>query len=472
MAELKPIQFTPSKSIADSPLTENAFSQCVDTTTVGGIARINFKMANVIKDTSESATLKDFVKILNDRALDSDGNFWEYDSAGINWDLLSAGVLNGQTGRDFIEWQDYAFMLRNGHLSVYGLITDTTTEVFKAEQGSVIMLGQDNTIYIGYNNIIRSIQADTGDFDPTSGATYIYTADALDLPDGEVIKAINELGAYISIGTESGKVYLWDRAGTTFELPAQVPKSVEMLIAVNNNNYIVNSDGDIFITNGSTTELVKKFPRHILDRKDSPNFVFKPNAYRLENDLIFIGYGSTTTTSPMGVYSLNFKNGEFKLEHISSTEAVGGSAADQMQITAIQNIGNFSISWKRGEGSGVDPYTYGADRLHASRRYRDELAQVVSPFYIVGTLYNKRTFKHTEILLSERLTTSNDVTLYYRESLETNWVEIGKFDEVNKDRAIIDKSITVDKIQLKATMDTAILSGTDKTPNLVSVTMY
>ena len=531
----KDLIFNPSMGISNSPLSENAYSQCIDNDSAKGIAKVNYEtdlqsgvtntaytwtLQGVTDIETSSATswvdgvavqftttgtlptgvslattyyLKDnsgvapnywevyatydnakngtsqinmsggsgthtvtpiqmtnIVKFINNRAIDGEGNFWQFVTDG-DWELLTKG---SGSGVGFEEYDGKAYLFRGGsNIDQFTIATDTLNAGWQSSSGGVSLIGQDDTMYIGRGNLVRSWDGTT------------FTASALDLPEGESINCIGEIGRFLALGTNQNKIYLWDRVSTTFELPISTVGAPQMLIPANNLLYFVNDSGDIYVTNGSSASLVKEFPRHILD-KDFPSFVLNANAWRVEDREIYIGYGSSTTTSPMGVYQYSLEDGDFKLAYIISTGAKGGSGADRTRIDAIQSgiYGTFLIGWTQ---AGT---TYGVDRTSITKRYTGYKAIVYSPFYKVGTKYNPKAYKHTEISLSEKLKTGQGVRVSYRTDLSGSWTTIGTFDTVDKISDVLDKTIhNLEYVQIRAELTT---NQDTYTPNLAEIRLY
>jgi hypothetical protein len=536
MAKPEDLIFNPSKGISNSPLGENAFSQCVDNDTVNGVARVNFQLETQTIDTatayaftsggveyvalSETAEWKDgvavklsstgslpagwvagtvyylkdrsdisagywsvhptyddaisntnqinsssagsgtftvtpieiedIIKFQNNRAIDSNGNLWEYKNVG-NWELLSEG---SGTGVGMEKYGAYVYLFRGGGIDRYNISSGVTTADWQTDTGGVSVLdGNNGFMYIGVGNIIRSYDGST------------YNATALTLPTEYSIKSISTLGRFLSIGLRQNKILLWDRVTTaTIEQPVTTQGSVEMLIPADNLNYFVIDSGDIYVTNGSTASLIKEFPRHILASKEQPSFVFYPNAWRVQEREIYIGYGSTSSgSSPMGVYQYSLEDGDFKLAYTVSGGATGET--DKVQIKALQNSddGIFFVS-------SLDGTTNITDRVSLSKRYTGYKTIIQDAYRRVGKKRQEKTFKHTEVTLSEKLNTGQGVRVSYRTDLSESFIEIGTFNTVNKKSHIFDKSITdLEFIQLQAEITT---NNDALTPNLVEIRMY
>lgn len=535
MAKSTDLVFNPSKGIAGSPLSENAFSQCIDNDSKNGIAKVNYETNQQSADLSTAYTwtlggieyvetstatswidgvavtlsstgtlptgwvagtvyyLKDrssvftnywsvhptyddakngtngittsgagsgtftvtpikvenIKKFINNRCIDGQGNLWEVKSDG-DFELLSKG---SGSGNGYEEYKGYGYMFRGGDIDRILLTSGVVTVDWQTDSGDVSLVGQDDVMYIGIGNLVRSYDGTT------------FTSTALDLPEGESINCMAELGRFLALGTNQNKIYLWDRVGTTFELPISTQGAPQMLIPADNLLYFPIDNGDLYVTNGSSAQLVREFPEHVLDQ-DFPSFSLQPNAWRVEGREIYIGYGSTSTTSPVGIYQYSLKDGDFKLAYIASSGAKGGSSADRIRVDAIQDskYGTFYIGFTQ---NGT---TYFVDRTSITSRYTGYKGIVYSPFVKVGRKYTPFAYKHTEVSLSEKLKTGQAVRVSYRTDLSGNWITIGTFDTVNQISKVLDKTIhNLEYIQVRAELDT---NNDTYSPNLVEIRMY
>lgn len=532
MAEPKDIIFNPSKGISNSPLSENAFSQCIDTDSVYGSAKVNYQTETQIYSPTTSSTftrdgfavvmdilvnwkngtavlftttntlpnplstgtvyyLRKFEssdyyfsvhptyddainntnqislttdgtgthtstpikmyyarKFQQNRMIDSQGNLWEWKDVG-DWELLSQG--NG-SGNGMELYGDYIYLFRGGDIDRYQISTGTTTADWQTESATVSVVGQDDILYMASGNILLSYDGSN------------YNNNALDLPSDKNITCIAELGRYLALGTDDNKIYLWDRISPSFEMPLTTQGSVEMLIPTNSLIYFVIDNGDLYKTDGSSVVLERKFPRYILDNKDFPSFQFSPNAWRVEGVNIYIGYGSTSTTSPMGVYRYSLDDEEFSLAYIASSLATGGSASDKIRLDAIQNAvdGMFLIGWTQATSS------YGIDRVSITKKYLNS-AVIYSPIMKLSREYRERGIKHTEISLLEKLRANHSIKVSYRQNLGDNWEEIGTFSTVGKDSGVIDKTLMLQNVQLKVEIKT---NNDSYTPSLYEIRLY
>lgn len=368
--------------------------------------------------------------------MDEEGNVWRDDNYPA-LKLVAKGITGGNAGHGLKRYGLYIYLFR-AELDRYQFVTQTLDTSFQTDQITTSIHSiDDDTLYMGYGSNIASYDGST------------YNATALDLPTNVSISALAEIGAYLVIGTDQNKLYLWDKNFTTFETPINLPGGVKMLIPINNLVYVVLDNGDIYVTNGTSASQVAEFPKHILNNKEYPSFIFSPNGYRVEDNSILIAFGSTDNVSPIGIYELDLRTNEFKLSHISSSGQIGGDDT-KVEITCISLGTAAYFGWQTY--NTTDGYTYGLDVISTTDRYPQ--AVVYSPFYKLGTNRLPATVRHFDISLAEKLRTGQSVSLYYRTDLSGNFVLIGTFDDVSKISTTLDKAITVESLQIKMEINT------------------
>lgn len=367
--------------------------------------------------TATTFEISEIIKIKGDYFFDDNGSLWSYNSANDVFALLSKGSGSG-VGMDIYGGRVYMF--RNSRIDYYTISSGVTTNSFQTDTGGVSLVGRDDILYIGSGNDVRSINGTT------------YNSSALDLPDGDSINCMCEAGIYLVIGTNKNRVYFWDRVSSSFELSALLPYEPKILAQFGNAPYAILENGDIYTISGSVTQLVKQFPEYILDRSTNPSFVFSPDGYSVRDRSIYIGFGSTSTTSPIGVYEYNVDTGEFRIAHTASNGYIGGASATKMQYTAIQNIGTFYIAYNNANA-------YGVDKVSIENRY--QTATFYTKMSIVGTENKKGIIKGVNMQLAEQLRGGQSITVYYRTDTAGTFVEYGTFTEQGNTYKTINKSI-------------------------------
>lgn len=147
------------------------------------------------------------------------------------------------------------FAIQTG--SDFSIYTYTPGQILK----TYAIVGQDDFIYYSNGNSVGVIQELPGQvFDPTDDTTYSVNPDALDLPAGTSITGIAEVGTFLAISTEGGKIYFWDRLSDSFEIPVNISDSVGAIGSKNNILYVSSQGaGNAYIANLSSYQKLRNF---------------------------------------------------------------------------------------------------------------------------------------------------------------------------------------------------------------------
>lgn len=458
------IEWQPFKGISQSPLSDNALMQCCDNETHPGVVRINFASQN--RPTAAYTFDSRAVKIEDNKMFTSSGDFWYYEN-GV-WTREQSGNGSGYT---FVKWKDYYITFYNTSALTYEVDDLSSADPIATGRVQDAYVSKDDILYMVDENIVLTLTEVAGQtFNPNDTGTYTLNTNALDLPVGESIKAISEIGSYMAFGTESGKIYVWDRNFVTFENQIDLGKPIRMLINGGNLLYALTSDGSIYVTDTTSSRLVFSFPKYILSNPDQDDFIFYPHAFRLEDNKLFVGFGSTSAVSPMGIFSYNLDTKDFKLDYLPSNGAFGQDSDNKCQITAIQEKGNFHFGITKTTSSTT---IYSMDFIPQNDSGEDRYGSFKSIIYSslarVGSKRSKSNFKSWEIQLSEELPVGCSVRLSYRRSKDDSWNILTNFNTAGELSHIFDKTISdFEYIQLRVELN----STDEKTPNLSSIILW
>ena len=440
----KPLQFYPYKGISGSPLSGNYKSFCIDNSTAPQVARVNKKTENTpVVDVSKTFTIPK--RFANNYCLDSTGQLWQFGKNDSGeWGEVYLG-LYGQ-GEDMVYWCDYLIMCRRGGIETYKPSSGSYVDDWQTDSGDLMFVGSDNIVYIANNNVVRTIEQLTN-FNPSSPSSYSYTDEALDLPSDEIITSIGEIGSYMAFGTKSGKIYLWDRYSQSFEYPARLPFAIATLIPYKGLLFAILENGDIYSTNGVGSSLVKRFPAYIMSDKSIRSIKVYPNAWRVEGSKLFFGIGATTGKSPLGIYSYDIEENVYSIEYIISSGEIGESGSIIFYCFSQYDY-NYPFFWIGYRESG----TYKIDKVSLTDNYTT--ASFESEMVFVGSNETKKALKKFVVYLQDKLKGGCSITLYYRESTDDSYKEIGSFNTEGITSFVIEKTILVSNLQIKAVMAT------------------
>lgn len=470
--------------IAESPHLGFGDMRNVDIDTVPGALKCGLEATKL-----SGSTVTGLVKWLvrdprisdNIYALDEVGVVYRSTDAGLSWSVLSGNTTPGG-GQGMVIWKDYLFVARSTLLDVYGPLTSGSAwtngwQTITADSAFHPMLrGQDDILYGGAGRYVFSIQEATPPFAPGTGASYTFTAQALDLPAEYKIKSMAELGKNLMLGTWIGAnpydnkvadIFPWDRVSSSYNLPIKIAETgCHQLLSDSGMLYIqAGTQGTVFVLTGSAAAPLKELKNVSVLLGET--LVQYPCAIMKHRGKICFGLSLPAgTPGGIGVYSID-KKGALVLERTVSTGGDGSSAA--LEIGSLLSISDniFLMGWRDSSTYGID----GVERnYYRSTSYG---AKVDSALYVVGGPTRKASFSELEILLTAPLSTGQGVRIKYRDDLTSSFTTIGTFDfatygaveSLRADASIAD----VEKIQLRIELTTA--SSSTGTPALLSVTL-
>lgn len=296
---------------------------------------------------------------------------------------------------------------------------------------------ESDSLYIGADNNIAKLTEDTT-FDPGTGATFTFTASALDLPPTYSAESLTQLGGDLMIGASviggsyyqhslfNGQIFPWDRVSSSFSLPVSLEAGgVNQLINKNNNLFYVNGEkGRYFVSNGVVySPLNKLAPFHGIAQGAVGTFFSSAVEQHKSETLFGISIDASANFSPAGVYG--YKDGAWRFLEISTGEK-GENAL--LYIGAIKNRpeskGTFLVSWQDNQNTAFGIDEFGKDGY----RYTGYKAYVETQLYRVGTSRNKRSYTFCEVILGKELATGQGVRLKYRKNLTDDWTTIKTID--------------------------------------------
>lgn len=420
--------------------------------------------------------------------LDDSGRVWwvkNYENAvgSLTSNLVYLGndTLTSTGNRAIVAWKNYLVVFRSGNIDYLPLIAFVNSVDFDSGTGWVygwesasaglsatrrpVLVGQDDVLYYqnGDNRIGSLVETANDTFDPTDTVSYTKSTTALDLPEGDDVTALGELGSNLLIGTKRNKIYPWDRTSTSFSLPITVPENViSHIVTINNGAYIfAGYTGRIYWTNGSSVSLYKTIPNQIAG-------VFEPyytwgDVLVWRNQLYFsfsaTGNDGSTLTSCRGVWAIDAATRALRQTHSTSTTA--DVTVLLPHVLATTPTGNaLYVGWTTGSVFGVDIST---GTYHTSYS-----AYFVSPLFQVGTSLNRRTIGTAQIVFEKALASGEGIKLYYRKDRSQSWSTAVTFDFATYG-AVADGQITFPASDLTTIQFKVELTGSTTTPSLRTI---
>jgi len=391
-------------------------------------------------------------------ALDSNGRVWK--SSGT-FRLLTGNTLTNASGQGLALFvnsdasKTFLFVFRNATIDVCDLAGPTWTNGWQnMNNGSGFLnshhaiVGQDNIIYACDGRYIVSIKENSGAvFAPGTAATYTYSVQALDLPQGEIAEWLEELNISLLVaGKTYSNIYPWDRASSSFAIPLKVPeKGVYRMKNIGNTVFVLAGlKGNIYTTQGSLVSPFLTLPEYILGNGSS-NLVAWGGIAVKAGTLLF-GVGVVQNTANSGIYGI-LSDGRLVIDNQPSTGAAN--------VTAILD-------------SNGDFYTFGyaggADTLDTNRFSSYETV-VQSAFYQLANKTEKASYSELEIQV-DRPVNGGSVRIGYRTSLTGNFTTLATF---SMDSTNVSYNADIGLIDLENIQIQAEISGSENNSRLVGL---
>lgn len=285
----------------------------------------------------------------------------------------------------------------------YAIISGTNYAVYKLTQGELnkthAIVGIDDIIYYSNGNSVGTITEEAGQvFDPSDSNTYTVNTDALDLPVGAKINGIAEVGEYIAISTEGGKIYYWDRLADTFEIPVQISDTVGAIGSKNNILYIASQGaGNAYIANLSSYEKLRNFS--------------SLTPYRFDTQVADIGF---------------FDDGAYMSAWVENDPTYGGIWIYRNGAWTI--LGTDSPVTAIGKGSRSELVYATEDGIYVqdisgqpTAEWTNDDAFMVSPMEIRGTVTSKGKPTTYSMYFDNSFQESEYVKIYYRTTTNGAW---------------------------------------------------
>jgi len=267
-------------------------------------------------------------------------------------------------------------------------------------------------------------------FDPTNTSTYIFSPQALTIPQQQdIAQCLTEIGSNILIGCKSNTVYFWDGFSTTpngfLFLPEQ---NVTNMITVNNMAYVfAGSRGNIYITNGNTSSLVVTVPDYITGQI-TPYFTWGGVMYsggkvwfsiNDENAVHSGTCGGIWSFTPTQNLFIGQDTGlALKLENQSSYGTYNGVANVLIHQYNQNALGSqYYSAWTSDSVSGA---TYGIDGS-SQTPYTSGQTVIETDMIPVGDYLDKGNFTSVNTKYSAKLVSGESVQLKWRTSLTDSW---------------------------------------------------
>ncbi len=365
--------------------------------------------------------------------LDADGHVFESTSIAGTWTYLANNAnTTGASSKDGIAyWLGRLWKFRNNSIDYWnGTVwvnswdpstgAPTATPMDAGAQ-HFAYVATNNQLYItNGNSLARIFAPDPAAFDPTTPATYSFSADILSLPVTDVALSLCEVGgggtpqSTLLIGGAQNAIYPWDKLSTSFSLPIYVGESyIRKMVSVNQNAFIFPGNaggrGRIYITNGSQADLYFKMPDYVFGEQD-PYYEWGDAIFH-RNNLVFgcfVGKNDGTGVLLVSqVFALNLDTKAFR----SISEILSSTAKGNATVLIGANNPNtkgfsYIVGWDDNgstPGIGYSGTTAGINSTGGS---------ILTDLIPVGSFLQKTTFTQIEYKLRSPLASGESIAIY------------------------------------------------------------
>lgn len=280
----------------------------------------------------------------------------------------------------------------------------------------------DDALYFCNNTFVGSLLENAGlTFSPTSSGTYTYNNSALPLPTFDKATCLSQLGTTLLVGGILNYIYPWNRINTSFNYPLIVAEYyIKCIVSTNSSAYIfAGNRGRIYITNGSNTDLFKKFPDSISGTVN-PYYTWGWAIY-LKNQ-IFFSLSATTNNQVninnyAGIWAMDLNTKSLRLSNSLSYASYTGTVPVIVPMGDIYPTGEGIYSgWLNGTG-GID-YT-------SANPYINYESIIDTDIIPVGTFYDKKNYTSIEFKLAKPLISGESLKISWRSNLNDAFILLG-----------------------------------------------
>ena len=350
-------------------------------------------------------------------ALGAIGRIYKYVSSA--WTLQHTDATSGSAGEGFVVFNGNIHWMGDTNMGKFD--GTTWTDGFKtgftsAEWHPMIIFG--DKLYVGNERYVASL--DTSD---------ALTLQALDLPQGWIIKCLAVYGNRLMIGASNAGSYLecglfsWDGTSSSFEeIWTLKENSIDAM--VNWQNLLIvfaGQKGKIYAFNGAS---LNQLPIVIPNLLEFNTYVICPGAVtECAGNLIF-GFGVADFTYT-GIYQLaNKPNTPLTLPYIPSS----GLSTHEIRSLLFTGNNQFLAGWYDGTNSGIDMVSTTA-RIATTAYWESQIYEIA-----IGD--NPIPIKGVE-LIARPMPTNTSVTVKYKKDNPTSWSTLGTINSTNQDKVLL-----------------------------------
>lgn len=438
-----------------------------------GTLSINFVMPKAITYWTKNGQGRIF-------AIDSDQRVWFCDGNAVSnpWYLIAGNTKQGNgDGNGIIYYKGYVLVF---HASGVDALTDiqssTDTIVWKLNFDTVnisssmaddgrgacpFLSVNDDAIYFANGNSGYGQQFRIGlfeekagqTFDPNTGTTFSFVEDVTTLPNENGkghATCIRELGQNLVIGTNTDKVYFWDKKSPSFTNFLQIQEyNIRSIETIGDLAYLfIRNSGSIYVCNTSSSSLLLKIPEQLSEQYYIYSYgistfdVGDTDIYRRE--LLFsvsIGDSVAYPNQKIKNYLMSYNVDTKKLtkKNISSFgETTDRNGPSYGRIYSVFVNGKNILIGSSSYDTETDIYTYAVESLYYKANFGSGLStyyvydnyepNIITGLISYGDIYSKRTTKELFVSFLRPLSTGQGIKVYYRRDDNSTWTLLKTID--------------------------------------------
>jgi hypothetical protein len=360
---------------------------------------------------------------------DANGRVWY--SQGNIWLLLAGNTLTNASGNGIVVWKNFLLTFRDTAIDYYDIVAGTWTNAWKTgltfSTDHLPFVSADDAVYFlgqftsGGKYFVSSLIENTT-FDPATAATYTYNLNALDVPTA--ITCFADLGLNLMIGTDSDKIYPWDRFSDSFNTPILlIEPYVQAMKTLNNVLYFSSgAKANIYKTYGTTVEKFIDVPDEYLQTFQY-GAVVKKITFN-SNEILFWIDGTTQSVS--GLYAADLATKAMHMKYQPSRGSGVSIASGALFVLPVATNNDIVlVGYVSGGITYLDSNKAFGTTQWTETRYG---AYCITPAYEVASFDNSRTFQKIQILLGKPFTTGQGVRISSRTDLTSAFANAVTFD--------------------------------------------
>lgn len=341
------------------------------------------------------------------------------------WNSLYTVVSYAQSGTGYIGvlYHDPTTNSANWNAAEIGSLTGT--------HAIKLLMGQDGYMYFTNGQYIGRITDITG---TGSSVSVTSTSNALDLKKGIYAVSMAELGSRLMIGTQRGysyanrqdfqgaDIYPWDRVSSSFNLPVRVNEN-GMNAMISNQNQIyfsAGNDGNIYVTDGTNYQKVKRLPFNRSGFYVASSWVYLNGMCISQRGNLLIGLSanydanSPTTT---GIWEIALQQGyPTHLPYFSRDDNLGQVSNVRFGSVRVLDDNNIAFGVQSGSTYELSKTSTTLNTSYVAR-WRTEV-------FFVGNARDKKTYEQIEFLFTKPLIANQGIKISFRRNLNDSFTEI------------------------------------------------